>query len=225
MNEIEELEKRWIKYKLKRSLTAIFYLSAIVIVALSIPSGYEMFREYQARKAEEAKKKEQNRTVVATNSEPVARKDTPQPEEMASIKPEKRKHVRAKVNIIVSDEPIDADNPNITTNGIDFGNGVDNKTLVKTIESRFKVTKDYDDAMFLAKYYYGKRSYRKSEHWAMRANSIDSSQEESWIIFAKSKAKQGRRADSLRVLQAYFDRTGSMRVKKLIDRIRKGKKF
>jgi tetratricopeptide (TPR) repeat protein len=79
--------------------------------------------------------------------------------------------------------------------------------------------------MYLAKYYYGKRNYRRAEKWAMQANAIDSSKEESWIIFGKALAKRGHRADALRVLQAYYDRSGSMRVKELIDRIRKGKKY
>jgi len=97
--------------------------------------------------------------------------------------------------------------------------------VVKEIEARFPDTRDYDDAIYLAKYYYGKHQYSKAENWAMQANSIDSTQEESWIIYAKAKAKRGHRAAALRILQAYYDQTGSLRAKMLIDRIRKGKKF
>ena len=79
--------------------------------------------------------------------------------------------------------------------------------------------------MYLAKYYYGKKKYKKAEYWAMQANSIDSTKEDSWIVFGKAKAKQGHRTDALRVLQAYYDRSGSMRVKELIHRIRKGKPY
>jgi tetratricopeptide (TPR) repeat protein len=97
--------------------------------------------------------------------------------------------------------------------------------IVKEIEARFPDTRDYDDAIYLAKYYYDKHRYRKAENWAMQANTIDSTQEESWIIYAKAKAKQGHRAAALRILQAYYDQTGSLRAKMLIDRIRKGRKF
>ncbi len=129
------------------------------------------------------------------------------------LKPEKKKHIRPKLNILVSNEPMDGDNPDVI-NGVDFrGNAGVNSTVIKRIESRFEDTKDYDDAMFLAKYYYSKGRYRKSEYWSMQANLIDSSKEDSWIIFSKSQAKQGKRADALRVLQAYFDRTGSMKIK------------
>ena len=231
MSEIEELEKRWKKYKTKQLFKKLFRVLLLVVVILMIPFGYQAFEKYQIAKAkeEEAKRLQQEKNMTATvakNSEPIAKKDTPPPaEEVASIKPEKKKHIRPKLNIIVSNEPIDGDDPTTTANGIEFDKSVNNEALVKTIESRFKMNKDYDDAMFLAKYYYAKRKYKRSEYWSMQANSIDSSQEDSWILFAKSKAKQGHRADALRVLQAYFDRTGSMKIKKLIDRIRKGKKF
>ena len=220
MNEIEELEKKWKRYKFRKSISNILYIIGTLVVVASAPIAYQSFMDYQS-KMEEAKN---HKEPPKNSGEVVAKKDKPiPPEEVASIKPEKKKHIRPKLNIVVSNEPIDGDV--VDTNSIDFGQNANNEALVKTIESRFKMTKDYDDAMFLAKYYYAKSNYKRAEKWAMRANGIDSSQEESWIIFAKSKAKQGRRADALRVLQAYFDRTGSIKIKNLIDKIRKGKKF
>jgi len=102
---------------------------------------------------------------------------------------------------------------------------VRNQQVVRQIEKRFRMTRDYDDAIYLAKYYYRQHRYKQAEYWAMQANTIDSTQEESWMLFGKAKAKRGMRADALKVLQAYYDRTGSVRVKDLIDRIRKGKSY
>ena len=99
------------------------------------------------------------------------------------------------------------------------------KDVVKEIEKRFPMSRDYDDAMYLAKYYYGKKLYKKSEYWAMQANTVDSTQPESWIIFAKSKAKRGHRTEALRILQRFYDETGRMEVKLVIDQIRKGGRF
>ena len=235
MNEIEELEKRWKKYRTKKALNWLFYLAGVAVILGFSPMAYKNYTDYLAKQEELNKPKPaptppQPQVQAPTqplNREPVAQKDTPAPppEEVASIKPEKKKHIRPKLNILVSNEPINGDDPSVTTNGIEFDRTVNNDALAKTIESRFQDTKDFDDAMFLAKYYYAKSSYKRAENWAMQANLIDSSQEESWVIFAKSKARQGRRADALRVLQAYFDRTGSMRIKNLIDKIRRGKKF
>jgi tetratricopeptide (TPR) repeat protein len=225
MGEIEELEKKWRRYKIKKFLSWIVYLGGVVVILLVAPIAYNSINSYLEQLEKKENKTPTTQPEVIAPKEPVAKKDIPVPEEVASIKPEKKKHVRPKLNIIVSNEPINGDDPSISANGIEFDKTVDNDTLARTIEARFQDTKDYDDAMFLAKYYYAKGSYKKAENWAMQANSIDSSKEESWIIFAKSKAKQGRRADALRVLQAYFDRTGSMRVKNLIDKIRRGKRF
>jgi hypothetical protein len=244
MYDIKELEQKWVKYKLKNISHFIVYVAGFVIAVASSFVAYQYYLDYQkeqkliAKRAEERrlamlkKAKEQEARAKAQakaqqfQNEPPVQKDIPSPEEVASIKPEKRKHIRQKIDILVSSEPIDGDSISSPTNGIEFGDGTKvSRSLIKTIETRFQNTKDYDDAMFLAKYYYSQHQFKKSEYWAMQANLIDSSKDESWIFFSKSKAKQGKRADALRVLQAYFDRTGSMKIKKLIDKIRKGKKF
>jgi len=99
------------------------------------------------------------------------------------------------------------------------------KSIAKDIEGRFKFAKDKDDALFLAKFYYDKGIYSKSESWALEANKIDSNMDESWIIFAKSLSKQGKRAEALKVLQSYHDKSNSINAQKLMDKIRRGKSF
>ena len=59
----------------------------------------------------------------------------------------------------------------------------------------------------------------------MNANVVDNSAEESWLIYAKAEAKRGYRAQALRILQNYYDRSGSESAKILIDKIRKGEAF
>ena len=99
------------------------------------------------------------------------------------------------------------------------------KDIAKDIKNRFSFAKDKSDSLFLAKYYYDKNEYLEAEKWALETNKIDSSIEESWLIFAKSKARQGKRVESLKVLQAFFKETGSHNAKILIDKIRRGKNF
>ncbi len=98
-------------------------------------------------------------------------------------------------------------------------------TIIKEIKSRFPETKDYNDAIYLARYYYKKHQYKKAAKWAMNANVVDNSAEESWLIYAKAEAKRGYRAQALRILQNYYDRSGSESAKILIDKIRKGEAF
>jgi len=99
------------------------------------------------------------------------------------------------------------------------------KDIAKEIEARFKFAKDKSDSLFLAKYYYDKGNYKKAENWALETNKIDSGIEESWLIFAKTLVKRGKRADAIKVLQTYYDDTNSVDTKSLMDKIRLGKKI
>ena len=91
------------------------------------------------------------------------------------------------------------------------------------IEERFRFAKNKDDALFLARYYYDKKAYKKALKWALETNKLDSDIEESWLIFGQAKARLGQRMEAIRVLQAYYDRTGSQKAQKLLDAIRRGK--
>jgi len=99
------------------------------------------------------------------------------------------------------------------------------KDIAVDIENRFEFAKDKSDSLFLAKYYYDKMEYAKAEKWALETNKLDNAIEESWLIFAKAQAKQGKRIESLKVLKAFFDQGGSSKAKILMDRIRRGKNF
>jgi len=99
------------------------------------------------------------------------------------------------------------------------------KDIAKDIENRFEFAKDKSDSLFLAKYYYDRMEYAKAEKWALETNKLDNALGESWLIFAKAQAKQGKRIESLKVLKAFHDQTGSPKAKVLIDKIRRGKHF
>ena len=96
---------------------------------------------------------------------------------------------------------------------------------IAEIEERFKSYQDPKDSLKLAKIYYKKGDYKKAESWAVSTNNIDGDIEESWLIFAKSRAKQGDRKDAIKVLQSYYDETNSAKAKDLLVKIRFGKPF
>jgi len=92
-------------------------------------------------------------------------------------------------------------------------------------EERFKERQDPQDSLFLAKYYYKKGNYQKAETWAVNTNNIDGDIEDSWIIFAKARAKQGHRVDAIKVLQSYYDETNSAKAKEVLDKLRRNIPF
>jgi len=96
---------------------------------------------------------------------------------------------------------------------------------IAELEERFKSYQDPKDSLKLAKLYYQHGKYKKAESWAVSTNNIDGDIEESWLIFAKARAKQGFRKDAIKVLQSYYDETNSAKAKNLLVKIRFGKPF
>jgi hypothetical protein len=242
MYNISELERKWVRYRQKRYLKYGFYGAAVLILLFG-PMLFVSFRKAPSPIAGGEKKLSSGSATTVAQAKSVPAKtipasttgeQSPAEETLApgvpSLEEKKLKEsagkAKPKMLITVTDKNAQAGESGTERKAIKM-EMVDtkNRTVAKEIEQRFPLTKDYDDAMYLAKYYYGKRKYKKAEYWAMQANSIDSTQEESWIIFGKAIAKRGHRADALRVLQAFYDRSGSIRVKELIDKIRKGKKY
>ncbi len=77
-------------------------------------------------------------------------------------------------------------------------------------------------AILLSKEYYDRHKYKKSLKWAITSNNINSSNEDSWILFAKNKVKLGKKTDAIKALEAYLKSYSSKRVKILLSNIKKG---
>ncbi len=246
MYEIEELEAQWRRFRRKRYLRqglialGIFFLLGLPIVYVSYKGEREKKNTIvnikndkgivnSSKKVSAPVTKVKKFALASLPSVKPLQPEVPSMQSQSSnrVLPQKPRVKRPKMTISFVEPSTSKKIPNSikkssmrmeTVNVADI-------SVIHKLEKRFPLSRDYDDAMYLAKYYYGKRNYRKAEYWAMQANTIDSSQSESWMIFAKAKAKQGHRREALKVLQAYYDRYGNMEVKLLIDRIRKGKKY
>jgi len=232
MYDIDVLERQWQRYRRRRLLhNAAIVLGIILLVAL--PTTYVAMKYRGERGIKKHKQLhassstvEVNRTKQIAEHQVVQKSLQPNIPSLSAGKASVRK---PKIVITVSDrKPQSRQSDGDTAEAKQIRLQVTDaksRQVVKEIEARFPETQDYDDAIYLAKYYYEKHRYAQAETWAMRANSIDSSQEESWLLYGKAKAKQGHRAAALRILQAYYDQSGSMRAKMIIDRIRRGKRF
>ena len=93
---------------------------------------------------------------------------------------------------------------------------------LKYLKERYNETGRAFYAILISKEYYKKRLYFKSLLWATTANSIDSSSEESWIMFAKNKVKLGKRGDAINALSAYLKVNNSKKIKILLTNIKNG---
>jgi len=93
----------------------------------------------------------------------------------------------------------------------------------KEVAERFRETQDTDDSLFLARAYYNRGYYKKAAYWALQTNNIDSSIEESILIFAKAKAKLKHRNEAIHILSKYVKETNSVAAQNLLNKIKKGK--
>ena len=89
----------------------------------------------------------------------------------------------------------------------------------KDVEKRFYQSHDIDDALFLAKGYYKRKAYHKAAYWALETNKINSDIEESWLIFARSKIKLGKKEEAIHILKSYIKASNSPKARALLKRL------
>jgi hypothetical protein len=92
---------------------------------------------------------------------------------------------------------------------------------VDELEKKFEENKDAKIATSIAKKYFDKKKYKQSEKWSLIANELDSSNEESWIIFARSKFRQNSKKEAIKILQTYNENANSKIVDEWIEKMKK----
>lgn len=90
---------------------------------------------------------------------------------------------------------------------------------VDELKAKFDKANSSDIAVLIAKRYYSTKDYQNSEKWALIANELDSNNEESWIIFAKSKYNLKQKNDAISVLKIYNDKANSANIEDLMKKI------
>jgi len=219
MYDIEQLEQRWKRYRRKRLWIPTVFALVLLSIFISVPYLFSTAQMKTGQNAHLAQKG--HLTKSQEEKKPKKSKLHGLATETPSLKVEKKTQV-GKIIFNGSDEvPVKHKRKNLLIQITERSKGA----LPQDIEKRFSYNKDVNDALFLAKYYYDKRAYKKSEKWALEANKLDSKLEESWLIFAKSKAKRGQRIEALKVLQTYYNESQSEKARMLIDKIRRGHDF
>jgi len=224
MYDIENLERQWKRYRKKRFLLPVILGMLLLLFGLSIffwmgtrspdttadISAVSSSSEYPA-----SPKKEMKNTVH------------PLSEEVPSMKKRSARKQGWKMTFADS-ESTQSDQAGAHAPSRHIAIAVtekNTKTSVSDMEKQFFSDPNKEDALYLSKYYYKKKAYKKALQWALETNKLDSNIEESWLIFGKAKAKLGKRMEAIRVLQSYYDRTGSAKAKNILGKIRRGKAF
>lgn len=93
------------------------------------------------------------------------------------------------------------------------------KSYFTRYKKRFNKTYDYKLALKLSKLYFSKKRYKQSLKWSIIANELNDSDENSWIMFAKSKVKLGDKLSARSALVTYYKAYKSKKVKELLKGI------
>jgi len=88
---------------------------------------------------------------------------------------------------------------------------------------RFRVVGDFDSSLALAKLYFQKNSFEKSIYWSKKASKLNSGDDMSWLIYAKSKKALDKTEDAIKALQLYLEYFSSDKVKNLLKDYRNSK--
>lgn len=91
---------------------------------------------------------------------------------------------------------------------------------VEMLKKEFNQNPTYQSALMVAETYYELNDYQNSRDWALIANEQDSTQPKSWIIFANSLVKLGKKDEAITVLTSYLNKNNSPEVSAALNNIR-----
>jgi hypothetical protein len=89
----------------------------------------------------------------------------------------------------------------------------------KSLKRSFYKKYDYKVALKLSKLYFDNGKYKDSLKWSMIANELNELDENSWILFAKSKIKLGDKKSAKKALDMYYKKYKSPRVKEILNKV------
>ncbi len=246
--DIKNLERRWLKYKLKSFLPYIggFILSGILLISISVAVSNrksvaitQVSNQKVIPKAKvnpiNREKSDENQTFLEPSMGFVhSFQNTPQPISNTSPQTPIRPSTTSKsviptvpaatkvLNMPEYSPPLKP--PSVAKNNTKtlLINRDESKLDIDSLERRFKETSNANLGLFIARYYYDQGDYNQAYNYALKTNNLNSGIEESWIIFSKSLVKVGRSDQAKKTLQLYISQSNSENAKGLLDAIEKG---
>ena len=91
---------------------------------------------------------------------------------------------------------------------------------LKHLKKRFYATNNPKYALQIAQRFYDAKRYKEALKWSLIANEIDEQNPKSWLMFAKTKVKMGKRQDAVNVLQAYLKTYTSEEIRRYLQKIK-----
>ena len=90
------------------------------------------------------------------------------------------------------------------------------KLSVQKLIDIYHTSPSYEKALEIAKIYFDQKDYNRSLAWAKRANTLNRTDPEAWIVSAKSLKALGKKEQAIKLLQFFLKFKDSNEVKKLL---------
>ncbi|MDD5716296.1 MAG: CDC27 family protein [Sulfuricurvum sp.] len=244
MLDIKRLERRWLKYKIKKFLP--YAVGVIAILILGITTFFWTYPEdsKNAPKVVTLPQKLPAEPVVqpieTTVLEPSMEfvqsfQGTPPPQKAQAVAAYSPKPVQRQVyskpvvetfNVPEYTPPqpkVLTPAPKVSTNanGISI-NRDESKLDIDELQSRFKENSNANLGLFIARYHYEHGNYSEAYNYALKTNTLNNRIDESWILFAKSLVKLNRIDQAKKTLQLYISQSNSDNAKGLLESIDNG---
>lgn len=250
MLDIHNLERRWLKYKIKSYLpymaTVFALLLLVIIVSIllepkdnAVPKPPQVvlknpnpvtFNQIKVPVSPN------NTTVLepsmefvralSESSQPITSSSPPENTKIKSISQTVTQPPLppiAKTLSLPDQQPSPTKvQPPLTSNMTLTVNRKESTLDIAELEQRFKETSNANLGLFIARYYYDHENYSEAYNYALKTNTVNSRIDESWIIFSKSLVKLGKTDQAKKTLQLYISQSGSDAAKGLLDTIEKG---
>lgn len=238
--EVEELEQKWKKYRVKRVMPYVIGSATLIVVSILGVLFYPYIDKELGKKAEPEVKEvlvdasRVNTTKGAVASTSGAQSVELNPEIIVPNNVERPKERPKKSYSAPKPKPIhlDKDIPkekkiDITfsatksssnSNVVKFAGSVSNDEL----ESKFEKTPNINVAILISRRYFNAKEYKEAIKWAMKANKLNNSNEESWVLYAKAAYYLGRKDKATEALTIYLKKYESNQARRLLESIKKG---
>ncbi|MDD5211154.1 MAG: CDC27 family protein [Sulfuricurvum sp.] len=242
MLDISKLERRWLKYKIKKILPYTLLITTVTILGFTIPfvlSNRHSSKAMIPLKKDAIKVKAPNTEndegamVLEPSMHFIESMDTPSTPitntPTSSTKPAPTpKHSIAPIASLPTPTPAIAQTqatkaPQPIVKGKLTSIKRDDTAFdIHEIEDRFKDTSNPNLGVYIAKYHYDHGNYSEAYNYALKTNSINNSIDDSWLIFAKALVKLGKEEQAKKTLQLYISNSNSQAAKNYLDTLDKG---
>ena len=235
MLDITELEKKWLKYKIKSFTPYILILGSILIIIFFVflltadkkkTEANNIKITSKPKQLEPEKEKSSNVKVVSnivkSNNKTVLHPSLNFMNSIESKVPiEKKKLIKqTKKDDVIKVKEVETE---VVQDNLIQIKRQNTQSDIGHVIKRFKKSNNPALSLFVAKKYYEMKDYKQAYNYALITNGVKNDIEDSWIIFAKSLLKLGEKDKAIKTLYKYINHSNSNRAKILLENIKSGK--